>query len=203
MAVYRPHEFAVLIGKSTSTLRRWDREGRLPAKRGKGNQRYYIDEDIAIALNLESPSKKGKTVVYYRVSTQVQKADLEHQRQALETYAVNAGIAVDDWIKDLGSGLNFKRKNFLNLMKEVRMGEISHIIIAHKDRLCRFGFEFIEEFCSWYGCSITVVNQLTLSPQQELVEDLLAIIHCFSSRLYSLRKYKTEIKKLIEMEESV
>jgi predicted site-specific integrase-resolvase len=61
----------------------------------------------------------------------------------LETYTINAGIAVDDWIKDLGSGLNFKRKNFLNLMKLVRMGEIFHIIVAHKDRLCRFGFEFI------------------------------------------------------------
>ncbi|MBW4669632.1 MAG: IS607 family transposase [Cyanomargarita calcarea GSE-NOS-MK-12-04C] len=200
MVVYRPHEFGTLIGKSTSTLRRWDREGTLPAKRGKGNQRYYTEEDIANALNIEQPLKQGKIVVYYRVSTHVQKVDLEHQRLALETYALNAGIAVDEWVKDLGSGLNFKRKNFLALMKQVRMGEISHIIVAYKDRLCRFGFEFLEEFCSWYSCKITVVNQLSLSPHQELVEDLLAIIHCFSSRLYSLRKYKTEIKKMIESE---
>lgn len=78
------------------------------------------------------------------------------------------------------------------------MGEVSSVIVAHKDRLARFGFDFIEEFASWYGCKITVVNQESLSPEQEMVEDLMAIIYTFSCRLYKLRNYKKQIKTMAE-----
>ncbi|HAJ58208.1 MAG TPA: hypothetical protein DCP31_02140 [Cyanobacteria bacterium UBA8543] len=98
--------------------------------------------------------------------------------------------------------MNFKRKLFLKLMKAVRMGEVSHIIVAHKDRLARFGYDFIEELASWYGCRITVVNQESLSPQQEMVEDLMAVVHCFSCRLYGLRTYKKQIKKIAQIQEA-
>ncbi len=67
------------------------------------------------------------------------------------------------------------------------------LVVAHKDRLCRFAFDFIEELAKSYGCEIIVANQENLSPQQELVEDLMAIIHCFSCRLYGLRSYSTDI----------
>jgi predicted site-specific integrase-resolvase len=115
----------------------------------------------------------------------------------MEQYCLSSGIAVDDWVKEIGGGLNFKRKQFLSLMKSIRMGEVEHLLIAHKDRLVRFGFDFIDEFSSWYGCQITVVNQESLSPQQEMVEDLMAIIHCFSCRLYGLRSYKKQLNKII------
>ena len=78
----------------------------------------------------------------------------------------------------------------------VERGEVSEIIVAHKDRLVRFGFEWFEKFCNDHGVSITVMNADTLSPEQEMTKDLLSIIHCFSSRLYGLRKYKN---KIIEM----
>jgi putative resolvase len=73
-------------------------------------------------------------------------------------------------------------------------GEISTIVVAHKDRMCRFAFDFIMELASSVGCQIIVANQESLSPQQELVEDLMAIIHCFSCRLYGLKNYSKEIK---------
>lgn len=136
--------------------------------------------------------------VYCRVSSQGQKTDLLSQRNAMEQFCLSAGIAVDQWIDEIGGGLNFKRPKFLNLMRSVRMGETTKIIIAHKDRLARFGFDFISEFASWYGCEIVVANQESLSPQQEMVEDLMAIIHSFSYRLYGLRTYKKEIKNIIE-----
>jgi putative resolvase len=200
MANYRPHEFAKLIGKSVSTLRRWDTEGRLPAKRGLGNQRFYDESDIAKAMKVESPTVvNDKAIVYCRVSSANQKNDLESQIKGMETFCLSAGIAIEKIIPEIGGGLNFKRKVFINLMKSIRMGDVKHIVVAHKDRLARFGFDFIEEFASWYGCKITVVNQESLSPQQEMVEDLMAIIHCFSCRLYGLRRYKkAELKKFIE-----
>ncbi|MUG97410.1 IS607 family transposase [Scytonema sp. UIC 10036] len=200
MSNYRPHEFAKLIGKSVSTLRRWDSEGKLPAKRGLGNQRFYDDSDIAKALNLElTSSQSNKAIIYCRVSTNNQKPELETQIKSMETFCLNAGIPIEKVLKEIGGGLNFKRKVFINLMKSIRIGETKHIVVAHKDRLARFGFDFLEEFASWYGCKITVANQESLSPQQEMVEDLMAVIHCFSSRLYGLRRYKkADLKKFIE-----
>jgi putative resolvase len=198
MSVYRPNEFAKLIGKSTSTLRRWDREGVLSPKRTPGNQRYYTDEDRRLILSSEKTQTPRKTVVYCRVSSSGQKDDLASQVKAMETYCLGAGIAVDEWLNEIGGGLNFKRKVFLKLMKSIRMGEVEHLLIAHKDRLARFAFELIEELASWYECKITVVNQESLSPQQEMVEDLMSIIHTFSCRLYGLRNYKKQIRKIAE-----
>lgn len=80
-------------------------------------------------------------------------------------------------------------------MMSMLRGEISTIIVAHKDRMCRFAFEFILELATSVGCEIVVANQESLSPQQELVEDLMAIIHCFSCRLYGLRNYSQEIQE--------
>ena len=77
-------------------------------------------------------------------------------------------------------------------------GEISTIVIAHKDRMCRFAFEFIQELAASVGCEIVVANQESLSPQHELVEDLMAIIHCFSCRLYGLANYSKEIKESLK-----
>jgi predicted site-specific integrase-resolvase len=198
MSVYRPNEFAKLIGKSTSTLRRWDREGVLSPKRTPGNQRYYTDEDLRYILSSEKTQTPRKTVVYCRVSSSGQKDDLASQVKAMETYCLGAGIAVDEWLNEIGGGLNFKRKVFLKLMKSIRMGEVEHLLIAHKDRLARFAFELIEELASWYECKITVVNQESLSPQQEMVEDLMSIIQTFSCRLYGLRNYKKQIRKIAE-----
>jgi len=200
---YRPHEFAKLIGKSTSTLRRWDKENKLVPKRGVGNQRYYTEQDLQKALNLDSIVQQGKTIVYCRVSCVGQKSDLASQVTAMESFCLGAGISVDQWLQEIGGGMNFKRRVFLNLMKSIRLGEVSSLIVAHKDRLARFGFDFLEEFASWYGCKIIVVNQESLSPEQEMVEDLMAIIHTFSCRLYGLRNYKKQIKEIIETKKPI
>lgn len=86
-------------------------------------------------------------------------------------------------------------------MKDVELGLIKTIIIAHKDRLVRFGFEWFEKYCLYHGCSIKIINNELLSPEQEVTQDLLSIIHCFSSRLYGLRKYKKQITKIANEKE--
>ena len=194
--VYRVKEFAKLIGKSPSTLRRWEREGKIKPSRSAGNQRYYTERDLQIALNIESAEQGGKTIVYCRVSSRGQLPELRHQVTAMEEFCRRRGLAVDEWSSEIGGGMNFKRKKFLKLMRQIRLGEVSTIVIAHKDRLVRFSYEFIEEFASWYGCSIIVANQESLSPQEELVNDLMAIVDTFSCRLYGLRSYKKQIKKI-------
>ena len=109
---------------------------------------------------------------------------------------------VEEKLEDMGSGLNYKRKSFLVLMEMVERGEVSEIVIAHKDRLVRFGFEWFEKFCLDHGCVIVVMNAETLSPEQEMTQDLLSIIHCFSSRLYGLRKYKKKLHEMVTEHEN-
>ena len=137
-----------------------------------------------------------KIIIYCRVSSAGQKKDLISQRRSVEFFCLVAGKTIDETLEDVGSGLNYKRKNFLRLMEMVEGGEVSEIVIAHKDRLVRFGFEWFEKFCVDHGVILTVMNAESLSPEEEMTKDLLSIIHCFSSRLYGLRKYKKQITQM-------
>lgn len=196
--IYRIGEFAERIGKTTKTIRRWDESGVLPAKRTVGGHRYYDEADLRAALRIDLPSSDRKTVVYCRVSSKGQLNDLKSQRDAMETFCLNAGMPVDEWIEEIGGGMNFKRKKFLEIMQRIEYGELSHLVIAHKDRFVRFGFDYFELFAQRHRCEIVVANQEKLSPHQEMVEDLMAIIHTFSGRLYGLRSYKKKIREAAE-----
>lgn len=195
--IYSISSFAKRVGKSTSTLRRWDHTGEFPAKRHKSGHRYYDESDVRKLLNL-TPLDQRKTVVYCRVSSHGQKDDLAAQIRAMETYCLNAGIAVDEWVEEIAGGMNFKRKKFLDLIERIINGKINRLLLAHKDRLMRFGFDLVEHIALQHGCLIEVFNQPSTSPQQEMVDDLLAIVHTFSCRLYGMRRYKKLLKKDLE-----
>ncbi|MGK7936417.1 MAG: MerR family transcriptional regulator [Xenococcaceae cyanobacterium] len=98
---YRVKEFAKLVGKSPSTLRRWEREGKIKPKRSQGNQRYYTDKDLQLALNIETANQKGKTIVYCRVSSRGQLPELSHQVTAMEEFCRGQGLAVYQFTKCL------------------------------------------------------------------------------------------------------
>lgn len=193
---YRPQEFAKLISRTTQTLQRWDRVGILKAHRTPTNRRYYTHDQYLQVTGQKVVERQ--IVVYYRVSRAAQKADLASQKAALEQFCIAAGKPVGLWLQDIGSGLNYKRKNFVILMEMVERGEVSEIVIAHKDRLVRFGYEWFEKFCQDHGTALTVMNAESLSPEAEMTQDLLSIIHCFSSRLYGLRRDKKKITELIQ-----
>jgi len=190
---YSIGEFAKRIGRSVQTIRRWEREGKLQAKRLPSGHRYFDESDVRLMLG--GAPKARDVVVYCRVSSAGQKDDLASQVRAMETYCLGAGIAVDEWIQEIGGGMNFKRKRFLALVDRIQRGEVRLLLLAHKDRLMRFGFDLFAHIAEENGCQIVVVNQDSLSPEQEMVEDLLAIVHTFSCRLYGMRKYKQQIKE--------
>lgn len=194
---YKPGEFAQKINRSLGTLRIWDKNGKLSAKRLPSGHRYYTEEDLNRALNLEKPEIKKKTVIYTRVSSPKQKQDLIRQREAMEQFCLARGYVIDEVIEEIGGGLNYTRPQFLRLMQLIENREVKILVIAFKDRLCRFGFEYFEHFLKSHDGQLVVANAQTLSPQQELIEDLLAVVHSFSCRLYGLRKYKKEINQII------
>lgn len=197
--MYKIGEFARKIGVSVKTVQRWDKSGKIPARRTLSGYRYYTEEDVRLAQGLEPNDQDRKTIVYCRVSSSGQKPELVNQVAAMSEYCAGRGIIPDEIITEIGGGLNFKRKKFLSTIFLMLAGELDFIVVAHKDRLCRFAFEFIEELATANGCEILVANQESTSAQQELVEDLLAVVHCFSCRLYGLRNYTKKVKqKVIE-----
>lgn len=139
------------------------------------------------------PSPK-QTVVYCRVSHRAQQDNLRSQQQAMEAFCLGAGLAVDEWLTEVGRGLDFKRPVFRALMEWIEGREIGLLLVAHQDRLCRLGFDWFKYFAETHGCEIRVVNQPSLSPQAELVEDLMAVVHTFSGRLPRLCRYKRQIQ---------
>ena len=190
---YSPKEFGALIGKSVITLQKWDRKGILKAHRSPTNRRYYTHDQYLEYRGLKA-AEKGQTIVYARVSGAAQKPDLVNQVKALEAYCQVHQIKVDEWMQEIGSGLNYKRKHFNRLMEMVELGQVRGIVIAHRDRLVRFGYEYFEAFCERHGTSLVVINGEAMSPEQELVRDLIAIVTVFSARLHGLRSYKKAIK---------
>jgi putative resolvase len=194
--MYSTGKFAAMIGRSVKSLQVWDRTGKLKAHRTLTNRRYYTHDDYLAYIGQKASVKM--VVTYCRVSGSAQKADLQSQRQAVEQFCMASGRAVGEAMEDIGSGLNYRRKDFVRLMEMVEQGGVSEIVVAHKDRLVRFGYEWFEHFCKTHGCTITVMNAASLSPDVEMTKDLLSIIHCFSSRLYGLRKYKKNIAAMVK-----
>lgn len=192
MSNYKPQEFAEMIGVSVKTLQRWDKEGKLKAYRTPTDRRYYTHKQYVDYMG-DSNSKNGKTVIYTRVSTSNQKDDLNNQVEFLKQFANARGIIVDEIFEDIGSGLNYNRKKWNKLIEDCMLGLIKTIIVAHKDRFIRFGYDWFERFLKSNGVEIIVVNNEKASPEQELVNDLISIIHVFSCRIYGLRKYKKQI----------
>ncbi len=200
--MYNISQFAKLINYSVKTLQRWDRDNILkPETRTKTNRRLYSHNQL-LEFNNQNISNKRKNIIYARVSSANQKNDLKSQKEFLVDFTRNIGLSIDEIYTDIGSGMNFKRKNFLKLLNEVQNNEIESVIIAHKDRLCRFGYELLENIFNKYNVKIHLINDDRLSPEEELCQDLTSIVHVFSSRLYGLRKYKNKIKKICENKEN-
>ena len=196
---YKPKDFANLLGVSVKTLQRWDRDGILKANRTLTDRRYYTYNQYLQFKGIISDTDSRQTVIYARVSTRNQKDDLQNQVTFLRQFCNARGMIVDQCIEDYGSGLNYNRKKWNDLLDEVMEQKIKTIVITHKDRFVRFGYDWFEKFCMKFNTSITVVNNEELSPQEELVQDIISILHIFSCRLYGLRKYK----KLIEEDKEI
>ena len=191
---YKPKEFAKLLNVSVKTLQRWDREKTLIANRTLTNRRYYTYDQYLQFKGIGKDADFRKIVIYTRVSTRNQSDDLENQVDFLQTYANAKGLIADEIIRDYGSGLNYNRKKWNQLLVEVMENKIKMILVSHQDRFVRFGFDWFEKFCNKFNVEIVVVKNEKLSPHEELVQDIVSILHEFSGRLYGLRKYKKQIE---------
>ncbi len=190
----KPKEFSELLNVTVKTLQRWDREKTLVVNRTPTNRRYYTYDQYLQFKGIGRDADSRKIVIYTRVSTRNQADDLENQVDFLQNYVNAKGLIVDEVIRDYGSGLNYNRKKWNQLLGEVMENKVKMIFVSHKDRFVRFGFDWFEKFCNKFNVEIVVVKNDKLSPHEELVQDIVSILHVFSCRLYELRKYKKQIE---------
>jgi excisionase family DNA binding protein len=192
-------EACELLGVHIKTLQKWDREGKIKCVRTIGGKRRVPESEIKRILGIKDKEQR-KIIGYVRVSSNTQKDDLERQIDMIKSYARDLNWNVEI-LKDIGSGLNEKRKNYKKLLKMVINREVEKVIITYSDRLTRFGFETLKEFFKSYGTEIIVINKKYRTPQEELVEDLITIISHFAGKLYGMRshKYKKLTKTIQEI----
>ena len=182
-----------ILNVSKSTLQRWDNSGKLVALRTEGGHRRYklsdIENILGIVNNKEKYNKDIVVATYARCSTPDQKAhdDIERQSMRLFEYCTKHKYKVEHIIKDMGSGLNDKRKGFIKLCNLVVNKKINKVIIEHKDRLTRFQYNLIEFFFNSYGVEIELLDKKEYTEQEELVNDMMMLIASFSGSLYSAR----------------
>lgn len=188
---------AKLKGVSVDTLRRWEKSGKIAAIKTEGGHRRYR---VAELLKVDNPTLRH-TVIYGRVSTPDKKDDLTRQIGVLELYCQERGYDNPLTLKDIGSGLNYKKRALLKLITMLQKNEVERLIITDKDRLLRFGSELIFALCENNGTEVIILNKpVDQEPEQELVEDVLAVITVMSARLYG-RRSKRNLKAMQAMHE--
>jgi putative resolvase len=163
----------------SATLRRWDEAGKIRAIKSPGGKRFYNIADIRNAFGIKDEEPEKAKICYARVSSAHQKEDLARQSKDLKEAFPDHEI-----IQDVGSGINWNRKGFCSLLERVQQRTVSEVVVAHKDRLCRFAFELVERFFKAFGTRIVVRYKANdgCGSTQELSEDLLSIVTVFVAK---------------------
>lgn len=184
MKYYTSREASKILDVHANTLRKWADDGKIETiKTASGQRRYNLDQYLQ--------NKQQRTVVCYcRVSSAKQRDDLARQVDFMRENYPNAEI-----IKDVGSGLNFKRKGLKAILERAMRGDSIELVVAHRDRLARFGQDLIKHVIEFNGGKLVVLDQSACSPEEELTKDLLNILHVFSCRMHGLRNYKKHVEQ--------
>ena len=182
---YVPLRKAVeFLGLHPHTLRRYADSGKIKSIKNEAGQRLYDVESY------QRGAIRTAVICYCRVSSPKQRDDLARQVDFMRQQYPDAEIT-----QDIGSGLNFKRKGLQALLVRFMRGEQLTIVVACRDRLCRFGFELFEFMAEQNGGQIVVLDRTVHCPETELTSDLFAILHVFSCRMHGLRSYSKKIEE--------
>lgn len=180
------------------TLCSYVKRGIIKVKEQVNGHYDYDEESVYKLVGIENRN----VVIYSRVSTSNQKSSLEQQINTLTMFANSRGFKVDKIYKDIASGLHFDRKEFKMLLKDVINYKISNIVISHKDRLTRVGFDMWKELFDEFDCNIIVMNEEE-DDDKGIFTDIISLLHCFAMKMYSKRRRKKIeiLKESLELDE--
>jgi excisionase family DNA binding protein len=193
-------EASKYTGLHPNTLRKYIDQGVIKGVR-LGKHRYVEKAELDRLMGITKAEPKG-VAVYARVSTKKQQdaGNLDRQKKRLLAYCAVNKLKVVGVLEDTASGLNENRRGLRKLFGLARRGEIDAVVVEYKDRLARFGFEYLKEALASYGVKIILVEENEpKSPKEELVEDLIAIVTSFSAGLYGKRGAKKIVETIKEV----
>jgi len=173
-----------LLNVSDWTLRHWADTGKMKSIRTPGGQRRYDISTFSTSKRDLRSEDNRKIICYARVSSRGQRDDLQRQIGFLEQHRPNGII-----ITDIASGINWKRKGLASILELAVQGDIREVVVAARDRLCRFAFELLERMLALHDVRVTVLDSEGCSPEQELSADLLGIVPIFCCRRNGKRRY--------------
>ena len=162
------------------------------------NGRYDYDKDSV--YKIFNKGVERKTYIYARVSTSKQKKDLENQVSMLKQFCFANGYAINKIYQDVASGISFeKRKEFFKMLDDIISGRVEKVVITYKDRLSRVGFDLFYYLFKKYHCEIIVMSEVGSEKldSQEIFEEIISLLHCYSMKLYSKRRAK-KIKEILQ-----
>lgn len=187
-----------LLRISRSTLTNYVNNGTIRVIKKHNGFYNYNEEDV---YKIAYGDVKRKTCIYARVSANTQKKDLENQIEMLKQWCFNQGYSISAIYSDIASGISFeKRKQFFEMLDEIIEGKVERVVISYKDRLSRVGFDLFYHLFKKYNCEIEVMSEVG-SPKldsEEIFEEIVSLLHCYSMKLYSKRNARKKIKELID-----
>lgn len=206
---YKPKDIAEFLGVTTRTLQNWDRDGKITFRRDPVSDRRFLTRDDVITLLSEhdllfdDTTNKRKDVIYARVSSHDQKKHGDLDRQVQFLIDQNDDLQNVLVLSEVGSGLNDKRKKLRQLLNMVMNDEVNRVFVTYRDRLTRFGFNYLETMFNAKGVEIVIVKQKTeaMSVEQELMNDMMSLIASFLGKLYGMRSKGKRTKKDKNMKE--
>lgn len=197
-------EVLKLLNVTRQTLCRYVKKNIIRVERQVNGDYNYNADDV---YKLVYKDKPRKNVIYARVSSSNQKKDLENQLNILRQFCSHNGIKIDDEFKDICSGLDLNRKQFQTMIDEITDFKIKRVYITYKDRLTRLSFDVFKSLFEKYGCEIIALNEINdeKTIEKEMFEELIALLHCFSMKMYSNRRKEklNLIKKELELESKI
>jgi putative resolvase len=195
-------EAARITSLHPHTIRKYADNDQIKCYKTPSGQRKYDKQSLErfcnphIVVHQNSTSPKIN-YIYSRVSSKKQLDDLTRQTEYLQSHKPEYASYTS--LSDVASGINFKRKGLQTILDSCLQGTVGEVVIAHRDRLCRFGFELLQILIEKSGGKITVLdNDGNKSSEQELSEDLLSIVHIYSCKQMGKRSYKAKLAKIIE-----
>ena len=180
-------EYAKKNGVHYRTALNWFNRGIIPNSRQLPTGTILVDEQV-----VNNP--ENRIVVYCRVSNHTRKDEMEYQVKRCCDFCLSKGYTIDKIYKEVASGMNDKRRKMWDMIDS----SPTIIIVEHKDRLTRFGFNYLENLLFKLGCKIEVINR-DEEDEADLIKDLVAIITSFCCRLYGLRRGTNKAKQIRDM----
>ena len=192
-----PKEVMDTLRISRPTMMAYLEQGKLKAEKRPNGYRDFDAESVYKLLN---KGVKRKTVIYGRVSTAKQKQDLERQLEMLKQFCFERGYTIAYIYQDIASGISFeKRSDLMKLIDEVNAGRVERVVVSYKDRLSRVGFDLFKHLFDQHQCEIVVMSEVGSEKldSEEIFEEIISLLHCYSMKLYTKRRFKQKIKEAV------